>query len=547
MIRYERAEPIYKRNMPVPGEPGYIYRGETAATAQLRASCVIMPDDSWVLPFDLVSIPELERFLYSREERSKHFLSMVPTIRAALDAKHSEAQQENDFRGLIGQLLVTEGADAETIEQLVDELVHWWKLAHTWTKPLNGSGTHEKRAADQILTEHRSRRASAVDHGATQMIKLGSALPGAIAVARDRQGRWFAYTPSPDDRKERIYLDVTRLYRNGKIGTTSTWQLLPQRTASALHVAWKSEAWDTWTFGANPSHHLTAPERQSLIAAAIERTPGTALCVTELWDPRRPASRKLFTYAWAREGTPADAQITPDHDPLSWHHQADPVVRSHGWDITRLNGAVSLTPTTDYGEAPHAFSTYSGGSRWGHTPWWPADARDYGDTRPTLAWADEQLLDELTQWRTACRLAQKAADDERAAFAAEANRYTGPVVDLIRQQVTDAAHARFVEDYGPNAEDLWPAHLKTLNLERQLLHPRTVQGIIAISLRADRPVIGRTLGELADYASEHGNAPGFEWHPTYIAGVTPRSHRVDLNGFDSLTVPNPPSEETSEP
>ncbi|MBG0716839.1 hypothetical protein G3N18_01895 [Microbacterium sp. 2C] len=547
VIRYERAEPIYKRNMPVPGEPGYIYRGETAATAQLRASCVIMPDDSWVLPFDLVSIPELERFLYSREERSKHFLSMVPTIRAALDAKHSEAQQENDFRGLIGQLLVTEGADAETIEQLVDELVHWWKLAHTWTKPLNGSGTHEKRAADQILTEHRSRRASAVDHGATQMIKLGSALPGAIAVARDRQGRWFAYTPSPDDRKERIYLDVTRLYRNGKIGTTSTWQLLPQRTASALHVAWKSEAWDTWTFGANPSHHLTAPERQSLIAAAIERTPGTALCVTELWDPRRPASRKLFTYAWAREGTPADAQITPDHDPLSWHHQADPVVRSHGWDITRLNGAVSLTPTTDYGEAPHAFSTYSGGSRWGHTPWWPADARDYGDTRPTLAWADEQLLDELTQWRTACRLAQKAADDERAAFAAEANRYTGPVVDLIRQQVTDAAHARFVEDYGPNAEDLWPAHLKTLNLERQLLHPRTVQGIIAISLRADRPVIGRTLGELADYASEHGNAPGFEWHPTYIAGVTPRSHRVDLNGFDSLTVPNPPSEETSEP
>lgn len=288
VIRYERTEQIYKRNVPVPGEPGYIYRGETAVPAKVRASCVVMPDDSWVLPFDLVSVPELERFLYSRDERSKHFLSMVPTIRAALDAKRSEAQQEKDFRGLIGQLLVTEGAAAETIDELVDELVHWWKLAHTWTQPLNGSGAHEKRAADQILAEYRSRRASAVDDGAHQMIELGSTLPGAIAVARDRQGRWFAYTPSPDDRKAQIYLDVTRLYRSGKTGPTSPWQILPQRTASALHVAWHTEAWATWTFGANPAHHLTAPERRALIADAIERTPGRTLCVTELWDHRKP-------------------------------------------------------------------------------------------------------------------------------------------------------------------------------------------------------------------------------------------------------------------
>lgn len=546
VIRYERTEQIYKRNVPVPGEPGYIYRGETAVPAKVRASCVVMPDDSWVLPFDLVSVPELERFLYSRDERSKHFLSMVPTIRAALDAKRSEAQQEKDFRGLIGQLLVTEGAAAETIDELVDELVHWWKLAHTWTQPLNGSGAHEKRAADQILAEYRSRRASAVDDGAHQMIELGSTLPGAIAVARDRQGRWFAYTPSPDDRKAQIYLDVTRLYRSGKTGPTSPWQILPQRTASALHVAWHTEAWATWTFGANPAHHLTAPERRALIADAIERTPGRTLCVTELWDHRNPASRKLFTYAWAREGTPADAQVTPTHDPLSWH-QADPAVRSYGWEVTRRNGTATLTPTSDFGEAPYAFSTYSGGSKWGHTPWWPSDAHDYGEARPTLAWADEQLLDELTQWRTACRLAQKAADDDRAAFVAEANRYAGPVMALIQQQITDAAHARFTADYGTNAEDLWPAHLKSLKLDRHLLHPRTVQGLIAISLRDAHPVAGRTLGALADYASQQGNAPGFEWHPTYTTGATPGSHRVDLNGLDAIIVPDPTTEETGRP
>lgn len=222
-------------------------------------------------------------------------------------------------------------------------------------------------------------------------------------------------------------------------------------------------------------------------------------------------------------------------------------MRSYGWEVTRRNGTATLTPTSDFGEAPYAFSTYSGGSKWGHTPWWPSDAHDYGEARPTLAWADEQLLDELTQWRTACRLAQKAADDDRAAFVAEANRYAGPVMALIQQQITDAAHARFTADYGTNAEDLWPAHLKSLKLDRHLLHPRTVQGLIAISLRDAHPVAGRTLGALADYASQQGNAPGFEWHPTYTTGATPGSHRVDLNGFDAIIVPDPTTEETGRP
>lgn len=130
---------------------------------------------------------------------------------------------------------------------------------------------------------------------------------------------------------------------------------------------------------------------------------------------------------------------------------------------------------------------------------------------------------------------------------AEANRYAGPVMALIQQQITDAAHARFTADYGTNAEDLWPAHLKSLKLDRHLLHPRTVQGLIAISLRDAHPVAGRTLGALADYASQQGNAPGFEWHPTYTTGATPGSHRVDLNGFDAIIVPDPTTEETGRP
>ena len=74
-------------------EVGYVYSAEMPVTPSRRASCLVMPDDTWVLPYDLVSVDELSYYLNSRDSR-KSFLSMVPTIRAALAAKQAEAAQE---------------------------------------------------------------------------------------------------------------------------------------------------------------------------------------------------------------------------------------------------------------------------------------------------------------------------------------------------------------------------------------------------------------------------------------------------------------------
>ena len=525
VIRYQRTSPVYKRNVPVPDQPGYVYLGEHAVDAKQRASCVVMPTDSWVLPFDLVTVAELERYLYSRTERSKHFLSMVPTVRAALEAKQAEAAQEHDFRDLLGRLLVMEGADVDQADQLVDELVHWWKLAHTWTKPLNGDGPHEKKAAEQILTEYRARQHAQKDGAEERILAAGRGIPGVIAVARNRQGHWHAYVPSPGAHEPGIYLDVIRIRRNGTLGTPKTWQTLAQRTASALHVAWSTDEWGDWRFGANPRHHLTEPVRAALIEQARSRAAGSPLAVTEFHDPARPEQRGVFVCSWTLEGapSPAAAPTIAVRDPFSWHHRSAKAVTAQGWRVqVDADGTPKLAGNGFTGlghRVPADFSHYSGGWEGGDTPWWPDDERVPSEPRPRLVWSDEELLEELADYTSRCAAAAREEEQQRRALEAEAQQYVPGVLAKIRARQVAAVRARFEDDYGRDADDLWDAHLKSLNLP-QPLHQREVWGLVAIALQHGEPVAGRTLQDLADNARRHSNnAPG-EWHPN-SGGVRP--------------------------
>ncbi|EQM74895.1 hypothetical protein [Microbacterium maritypicum] len=537
VIRYTRTEKIWKRNQPVPGEPGYVYRFETEAEPKQRASCVIYPDDSFVVPFDLVTVAEMERFLASREERSNHFLSMVPTLRAAIAAKYEEAAQEADFRGLIAQLLVTEGADAEDVDELVDGLVYWWKLAHTWSKPLNGDGAHEKNAADQIVAEYRARRKRDADDSEKRMIERGRAIPGAIAVGRDRQGRWWSYSPSPDAHDEGVFLDITRLYRNGRMGETKTSQTVARRTASALQLAWSDERWGSWKFDAHANHYLTAGERRELIEQAKALSSGTPVVVTELFDPKHPGRRSIHVYAWVAEKPPTEEEPISSHDVYSWR-QSNKYIERTGWSVVKDSDGVRLGNRSRSSQASDQFSHYSGGTKWGSTPWWPDTATPDGDARPRLIWADEAMLDAVASFRIRCAAIADEEREQRRAAEAAAYAYSQPIEARIEEQIIAQAKARFIEDFGADALDLWPAHLKTLKL-RNPIHSRTLWGVVAIALAHGHPVVGQTLDQLADFAWQHENkAPG-EWHP-------PRS-RVDFGDFGSIIVTEPASDEDEQP
>lgn len=526
-IRFERTDQVWRRNVPVPDEPGYVYR-EKLVTPTKRASCVVKPTDMWVLPFDLVTQADLRYYLDSRDDRSSHFLTMVPALRAALAAKEAEAAQEAPFRALLGGMLVTAGAEDDRVEGILDDLVTWWKAAHTWARPLNGEPRHEARAAADIVAEF-TRRQESQGAGRDTLVAAGRAVTGVIAVARTRAGDWFAYAPSTPAHDAGVFLDITPIRKDGTLRPVKRWQRVQQRTATALHVAWKTAAWDSWAFTANPRHYLTGPERDQLIEQIrTEHPAGSPLCVTEFFDPATPATRYLTLYSWTGPA-PEDAPARPTARLLSWHSEhTDPFVSSVCRQIVKDTDGARLGPHARPSDIPRSFAHFSSGrSRWGDTPWWPDDARDYGDVRPRLVWADETMLDRLKAYTDRCAAAAKTEKDQRRKREADIYRYSTPTHQRIVAARTQALHDRFVEDFGADAEDLWPAHLASLPEKTRVpAHPRDVWTLIACALDHGHTPDGMSL---ADLAAEHKQPmPG----QSYLQG------RFDTGDFGAITVPN---------
>lgn len=530
VIRYQRTDQVWRRNVPVPDKPGYVYRREHPVTPTQRASCIIHTSDTWVLPLDLVTEADLRYYLNSREERSEHFLSMVPTLRSALAAKETEATKEAPFRSLLTDMLTAAGADPDTAPATLDELITWWKSANTWVRPLNGAPDQEAKAAREIITEYR-RRADTTDTDQTRrIIAAGRAVPGAIAVARTRSGTWAAYTPSTPAHDQGVFLDVTTIRKDGTLGAVKTWQRVQPRTATALHVPWHTDAWATWKFSANPRHYLTAPERTRLLDDIRAAATGTPVCITELFDPATPSERHLILY-WATD-TPEDAPLLATSSPLGWRseHGADPLIESTAYRVVKDASGVTLTsPISNHHTS--SFDHYSGGSRWGDTPWWPEDAHRYGDVRPRLAWADEDMLDRIKAYTDRCAAAAEAEQQARRDHEQQAYRYSTPTYELICAHREADLKARFLQDYGTDAEDLWPAHWNSLPQGTRLpIHPRTVWSLVSCALKHGHDVAGMTLNELADIAATHKHVlPGDYYYRS----------RFDPAEFATITIPAP--------
>lgn len=525
VIRYARTDEVWKPRVPIPDRPGYVYRGLMPTTPTTRASCVIKTTDQWVLPFDLASEADLTYYLNSRTDRSRHFLTMVPVIRAALTAKQTERATEAPFRGLLASMLVTEGADEDTVDALVTDLIHDWKVANTWARPLNGDPKHEAKAARQIIATYRSTVASQGDSKAERMVKAGRSLEGCVAVGRTRAGQWNAYLRAEPAHDPGVWLHVAALATDGTVKGTQHWKAVPARSISALTIAWEHDDWATWKHSANPRHYLTGPERDTLIAQMRDLLDGTALCVTEYWDPARPADRYLTVYSWTADQSPADLPPQPFDSPLSWRHRATSPVKSLNRKVIKDATGLALGDARrNLGDRD--FDSFDSGTRWGSTPWWPDTATRYGDARPRLVWADEDALDAMKGWVDTCKAAAKEAHAARAVENDTVYRYVRAIADVIEAAQVAAIRERFDIDY-PGADDLWEKHLATQK-NIQPIRDRDLWALIAIARRDNISVEGATLGSLADHAVGK-DRPG-EWHGNVNA-------RIGLQGHDNLIVP----------
>ena len=532
VARYERTDEVWKEvEEPVPDKPGYVYVYEKPVVPERRASCVVKSNDDWVVAYDLASVADLDYYLNSRENRSSHFLSMVPVVQAALDAKRAEAEKESPFRELLKSHLIELGADPDAAPSLIEDLVHWWKIANTWARPLNGAPEHEAKAHREIGEEYTHRRGHETDPFRNTAIRVGKAVSGALAVTRNRQGQWHVYSASAPAHEPGVFVDIALIRKDGTLGTPKREQTPTQRGINALHVAWAAEKWGTWAFGAHRRHYLTSAEREQVVEQMRQLADGMALCVTEVHDPERnPGKRTMAVYWWTGTQSPEKHSARPVLDPYSWHHShGDGLIASVVRLVVKDSDGVRLVEVRRHGREP-AFGQYTSRekTRWGAVPW---DDREYSyEVRPSLVWADEAALDRIQNYRERCEEALAAERDEKTRREAEAYRYSRPIEQAILARQIAEARARFEEDYGPSSDDLWPAHLESLGL-RAPIHPRELRSLVAIALDHDHPVVGETLDQLADFAIDQENrAPG-QWHPG--------RGRVDVKEYGNLVVPKP--------
>lgn len=512
VIRYKRTEQIWKRGVSVPGKPGYVYTSEQPVGATRRASCLVKVDDDWVIPFDLATVEDMRYFLSSRENRSRHFLSMVPVLKAALAAKEAEVEAEAPFRDLLKSLLLAEGADETKVSTVLDGLVHDWKVTNTYARSLNGEPQHEAKAAREIVAAYRKSIEHQGDDKTAAMVAAGRRVPNAVAVARNNQGKWFVYAASQPAHDKGVYLDVTPIRRYGTLGQTKREQIVAQRSVSALHVAWSAPEWDTWKFGANPRHYLTESERQEVIGSLLDQAPGLPMCVVEYFDSRTPTHREFGLFYWV-DGTPESANQEEPPPRPNWYTSAPEEIKVKIASVSKNSKGIT---TKAHSWSMHISSEYDyffnkdNQVRWEHTPWWPDNARQYSNTRPRLAWADENMLDRYEALKAARKAAKKARKQAKRERQERAYPSVALLVEAMQSQIMAQALEKFIEDFGKDAMDLWPREQGRVDTEVRV-HQEVLANLLIAAGVLEKNISGMTLGQIIDCADEQEKVGLMNW------------------------------------
>lgn len=504
VFRYQRTDSVERRNVPVPDRPGYVYPVQYG-TPSKRASCRVMADDAWVLPYDLATVEDLRYYLGSRDDR-RGYLDMVPVIRAALAAKESEQAAEAPFRALLADriALAHPGADRARLDALLVDAVSRWKL---------GSRHHRALAAGD---ERDAKVAAAIEADVTAMLntktvdaaKVRTALATARAALGDdvlvltarRDGAMHAYaahTGTPHGVGDGWLREVSLGTSGKRAGRHRDWQAVPAAAWSRRTVLWSSPGWSEFE-PAEPSRDLTGPELEEGISLVRDRLRelGAAAAVVAYQSRYGPygAGRALTGFGLRADH---DGMAGPERD----EEAVSSVTRQVRAEPRRVRGRVEWTFRGDaarwgrFAGPGHAGEVAFGGS----VPWVDADDRYAGDlTRARLVWHDPQtaaalaaLIDEHRQAKAARRAtSDKVWDRRRAALDA---------LDGVWRRAREAElHARFVEDYGTDAEDLWQARRGKVRIPGT---PEPLRDLVRRHWRLDD-----TSVSIADLAGRAGSA-----------------------------------------
>jgi hypothetical protein len=428
---------------------GWYYERTRQVPVKRRGSCLIYPGDRFVIPFDLVSVAEMERYLNSRVDRHAYATSF-PLLKAAIAAKRAEAEQEKPFRDLLTATLTqTDGLDLDTEQAaaLVDEFVQWWKTGNRWHRPLNGDPEAEGKALRMIVREA-VKRATANTSGdeSASVALIRQQHSNVVAIARKPDGTWVTYSSVPRryDLPANVFVHAHEGKRAAALNTRE-W-VLPSPAFGRWRLLWQADEWRDWDRAATLAKHLTDPEVDLLVEEAKARL--TARCMpaaVSLHNGGDYYDRSVWVEGYGYSPEPVEVSDTPF---TTEQRMIEVPVETVRWERVK-GGGFEIKPRNRDVRTRHEVDRTKQWSTW--------RAEDYlSFVKGIVVWSDPKV----------CAL----ADAEHAAIVAERGR--GAAIErhaerlwssLDPQMVAEwtAEHrAKYDADFGE--PDLWEGHLKSL-------------------------------------------------------------------------------------
>lgn len=404
-----------------------------------RASCIVYSWDDFILPLDLASVEDMQRFLEIRSDRAE-YVDMLPLIRAAIKAKQAEAEAEAPMRQLIvGALMSENGLDYEAAQEQVDDLITWYKYTNRIHRSL---ADDEKGAIEAILTEQkRSAKAAKADAKVVELIL--DVHRDALLVARKRDGRYVVLTPQNE---ERVFTTMREFGKRTGFSDPVEWYIPNQRSLSAWDVAFESDTWRAWDRSARPGQRLTGPERDAFVAEVETRAKNMGYRVLGVSYTERitPAKSRCYFSVWAVKGQHAyDAA----HPLTGTHTEAEVKELIFSWK--RKRGVAALA------ERAKVDSTTSDLTHW---------TGSYNDGLNIPLWDDYKETVSLKQHPAEIKALMDARADYKAKYEAGSFAQTRlrEAIESVRVQWAEREwgklRAKFLEEYLDL--DLWEDHKK---------------------------------------------------------------------------------------
>lgn len=416
-----------------------------------QASCLIFPDDTFILPFDLVSVQEMQYYLESRTERH-NYVDMVPLLKSAISAKQREEEMEEPFRRLIiGQLMTSDKMDYEEATRLTPGLVDWWKLANRWHRPLVKEPETEAKALKMIVAEGGRRKEAeklgkGADNVASERLRE---IEGLLAVFQKPDGSYLGVAA-----QGKPYVKTYRLASSGKgeVKVMSEW-VLPSAGTKRWRQVWASEAWRAWPKNASVQDHLSGPEREKALQEILSQVEGIENEqelgeVRDGTDGNQEVRRRAMAVSYKAKNREFEVWLMPEEKPID--EQRLLTMRVDGIDLGYLDA--------DWRRGKGGKVVVSLARNWVRNYSWSEDMWKR-EGRETL-WEDGNRIGQAKRWKSKV---DRVLAKQNVMF--EAMRRLEVEIEQAWVKAEEAkAYARFMEDY--QDADLWEGHKKTLKLGR---------------------------------------------------------------------------------